>query len=79
MVLDVLAANQQYMSLAEIARVMKVLKSTLRSLLATMPNFSYIEQSSFDGRYRLGIRLLEMVNIVANNWDVRKVAGPYID
>ncbi|MGI9862769.1 IclR family transcriptional regulator [Moorella naiadis] len=79
MVLDVLAANKRDMSLTEIARVMDVPKSTLHGLLATLRDLGYLEQSSFDGRYRLGIRLFEMGNIVANNWDVRKVTAPYID
>ncbi|KYH32241.1 IclR family transcriptional regulator [Neomoorella mulderi] len=78
MILDLLAANQRDMSLAEIARAMDLPKSTLHGLLATMRDFGYLEQSPFDGRYRLGVHLFEIGNIVANNWDVRKVAGPYI-
>ncbi|MDN5345233.1 MAG: IclR family transcriptional regulator, regulon repressor [Clostridia bacterium] len=77
-IIDVLARNQRDMSLAEIAREMKLPKSTLHGLLSTLRDFGYIEQSLFDGRYRLGVHLFEIGNVVANNWDVRRVAAPYI-
>lgn len=78
MILDLLAAKQSDMSLGEIARELDLPKSTLHGLLSTMRDFGYVEQSPFDGRYRLGVRLFEIGNIVANNWDVRRVAAPYI-
>ncbi|MEW8958638.1 HTH-type transcriptional regulator XynR [Moorella humiferrea] len=77
-ILDLLAAHQGDMSLGEIARALDLPKSTLHGLLATLRDFGYLEQSPFDGRYRLGVRLFEIGNIVANNWDVRKVAAPHI-
>ncbi|MBC7325270.1 MAG: IclR family transcriptional regulator [Moorella sp. (in: Bacteria)] len=78
MILDLLASHQGEMSLGEIARELDLPKSTLHGLLSTMRDFGYLEQSPFDGRYRLGVRLFEIGNIVANNWDVRKVAAPHI-
>ncbi|MDN5362803.1 MAG: IclR family transcriptional regulator, regulon repressor [Moorella sp. (in: firmicutes)] len=78
MILDLLAARQGEMSLAEIARELDLPKSTLHGLLSTLRDFGYIEQSAFDGRYRLGVHLFEIGNAVANNWDVRRVAAPHI-
>ncbi len=77
-VIDVLAAKQRGMSLAELARDTSLPKSTLHGLLSTMRDFGYIEQSSFDGRYQLGVHLFEVGSVVANNWDVRQTAAPYI-
>jgi DNA-binding IclR family transcriptional regulator len=77
-IIDLLAAKQREMSLAELARDTSLPKSTLHGLLSTMRDFGYIEQSSFDGRYRLGVHLFEVGNVVANNWDVRQTAVPYI-
>lgn len=36
-------------------------------------------QEFFEGKYRLGLRLFELGSVVANSWDVRRVAGPYIE
>lgn len=78
MILNVLAEHQREMSLGDIAKKMQLAKSTAYGLLATLRDFGYIEQSPLDGKYRLGIRLFEVGNIVANSWDVRQVAAPFI-
>ena len=78
MILNVLAEHQREMSLGDIAKEMQLAKSTAYGLLATLRDFGYIEQSPLDGKYRLGIRLFEVGNVVANSWDVRQVAAPFI-
>jgi len=77
-IIDLLADKGRSMSLAEIAGELGMPKSTLHRLLSTLREFYYVEQSPVDGRYKLGIRLFEIGNAVAINWDVRKVAAPYI-
>ena len=78
MILNVLAEHQREMSLGDISKEMQMAKSTAYGLLATLRDFGYIDQSPLDGKYRLGIRLFEVGNIVANSWDVRQVAAPFI-
>lgn len=77
-IIDFLAEVKRDVSLGEIAKELKLAKSTAYGLLATLRDFHYIEQSPFDGKYRLGIRLFEVGNVVANTWDVRQVAAPHI-
>lgn len=78
MILNLLAEHQREMSLGEIAKEMQLAKSTVYGLLATLRDFGYLEQSPEDGKYRLGTRLFVLGNVVANSWDVRKVAAPFI-
>jgi DNA-binding IclR family transcriptional regulator len=66
------------MSLAEISKKMNLAKSTVHGLLSTLRDFGYVEQSEFDGNYSLGITLFEIGCVVSNNWDVRKIAAPYL-
>lgn len=77
-ILNLLAKNKRSMALTEIAYELDLPKSTLHGLLSTMKDFGYIEQSIFDGKYRLGTVLFEIGNVVAERWDVRKVAAPYL-
>lgn len=77
-IINILAESKRAMSLAEIAAKMDMAKSTIHGLLSTLRDYGYIEQSDFDGNYRLGIILFEIGSKVAENWDVRKVAAPYI-
>ncbi len=78
-IMDLLAQNGRAMSLAEICRETGLAKSTAHGLLATLMDYRYVEQDCFEGKYRLGLHLFEIGSVVANSWDVRKVAAPYIE
>jgi DNA-binding IclR family transcriptional regulator len=77
-ILDILAEARGELALNEIAGRLKLPKSTAHGLISTLKDFGYIEQSGFTGKYRLGLRLFEVGNIVAQGWEVREVAAPYI-
>jgi DNA-binding IclR family transcriptional regulator len=77
-IINILAESKRSMPLAEIAAKMAMAKSTIHGLLSTLRDYGYVEQSDFDGNYRLGIILFEIGSKVADNWNVRKVAAPYI-
>jgi DNA-binding IclR family transcriptional regulator len=77
-IVDLLALRQRSMALGEIADEMDLPKSTAHGLISTMQDFGYLDQSPFDGRYRLGVRFFEIGSVVASNWDVRKAAAPFI-
>ncbi|MGP8049775.1 MAG: IclR family transcriptional regulator [Desulfobaccales bacterium] len=78
-IIDILAKAGGELALNEVASRLKLAKSTVHGLISTLKDFGYIEQSSFTGRYRLGIRFFEVGSIVAQGWEVRSVAGPYIE
>jgi DNA-binding IclR family transcriptional regulator len=57
---------------------MNMPKTTLHGLLATLKDFGYVEQPSFEGRYKLGMSLVEIGTKFINNLDVRKIAAKHI-
>lgn len=77
-IMDILATANREMALVEVANQLESPKSTVHGLLSTLRDFNLIEQSPFNGKYRLGIRLFELGTIVSNNWDMRSVAAPHI-
>jgi DNA-binding IclR family transcriptional regulator len=77
-IINLLAEKKQGMSLAEISRKMGMAKSTAHGLISTLRDFGYIEQSVFNGNYKLGIALFEVGCKVANNIDVREIASDFI-
>ncbi|ADL07166.1 IclR family transcriptional regulator [Thermosediminibacter oceani] len=77
-IVDVLAEAKGELALGEIATKLGLAKSTVHGLLSTLRDFGYVEQSVFTGKYKLGLRLFELGNIVAHGWDVHSVAAPYI-
>lgn len=74
--LEVLAVERGDLSLTEIANRLGWPKSTVHGILSTLRDFRYVDQSPYNGRYRLGIRLFELGHVVARNWDVREIALP---
>jgi len=77
MLLDVLAASQQPLSLAEISQKTGWPKSTVHGLLSTMRDYSVIAQDE-DGRYTLGIRLFEYGCTLSASWTIVEKAKPFI-
>lgn len=77
-VIDLLANSNEDMRLGEIAKRLQLPKSTVYGILNTLRDKGYVDQSPFDGRYRLGVRLFEVGSSVARRWDVYVVAGPFI-
>lgn len=75
---DILAQKHGEASLTEIAKEANWPKSTVHGLLATLRDYKIVDQSPETGCYCLGVRLFELGNQVARNWDIRSVALPFL-
>ena len=75
---EILLENRRPMTLQELSERSGCPKSTAHALLSTLREYAMIEQNP-DGRYSLGIRLYEYGSAVSAMWDVRQVAGPYLE
>ncbi len=75
--LDALAASPEAASLKHLASVTELHPSTAHRILAAMTTARFVERQDA-GTYRLGIRLLELGNIVKSRISVREVALPYM-
>src|SRR5207237_174387 len=60
----------------EIARRTGINASTVSRLLATLVSSGLVEHVEDSGRYRLGVRLLQLGNIVLGRPDLREAARP---
>jgi IclR family acetate operon transcriptional repressor len=70
--MDELAAGGE-LGTNELARRTGVNASTVSRLLATLAAAGYVDQAA-NGRYRLGIRLVQLGNAVADRLDLREIA-----
>lgn len=59
------------MGISEIAEEMNLNKSTVFGLVNTLAGYGYLEQVSSNRKYRLGIELFEMGNLVLSRIDIR--------
>ncbi len=77
-VLDALANGQAELGTNEIARRTGINASTVSRLLATLASAGFVEHVPSSGRYRLGLRLLELGNAVLGRLDLREIARPHL-
>jgi len=77
-ILDVLAAGGA-LGTNEIARRTGTTASTVSRQLGTLADAQLVEHDASTGRYRLGIRLVELANAVLLRLDVRAVARPHLE
>jgi len=75
--LDALAATPDAASLKHLAAATALHPSTAHRILAAMAAARFVERQEA-GTYRLGIRLLELGNLVKSRIDLREVALPYM-
>ncbi|MBA3290071.1 MAG: IclR family transcriptional regulator [Actinobacteria bacterium] len=78
-VLDALAQSQSDLGTNEIARRTRINASSVSRLLATLARKGLVAQVAETGRYRLGLRLLELGNAALSRVDIRDTARPHLD
>lgn len=76
--LDVLARRETPTSLKQLALESGLHPSTVHRILAAMANAGFVERQGA-GNYRLGIRLLELGNLVKARLDIRAIALPVME
>lgn len=77
-VLDALADGADDLGTNEIARRTGINASTVSRLLATLVHSGFVEHVADSGRYRLGLRLVQLSNAVLRRLDLREVARPHL-
>jgi DNA-binding IclR family transcriptional regulator len=77
-VVDALAEADTELGTNEIARRTDINPSSVSRLLATLVAGGFVEHVQDSGRYRLGLRLLQLGNVVLARLDLRQVARPHL-
>lgn len=77
-ILDLFNDHTVELKITEISEQMRLHKSTVHSLLKTLQQSRYIDQNSENGKYRLGLKLVERGNLVINTLNIRQIANKYL-
>ncbi|HEY3069308.1 MAG TPA: IclR family transcriptional regulator [Gaiellaceae bacterium] len=78
-VLEALAAADGELGTNELARRTGVNASTVSRLLATLAANGYVTHVEESGRYRLGLRLVQLGNLVVAGLDLREATRPHLE
>lgn len=77
-VLDALAGGEAELGTNELARRTGINASTVSRLLATLAGAGLVERVAGTGRYRLGLRLVQLGNAALERLDLRAIARPHL-
>jgi DNA-binding IclR family transcriptional regulator len=78
-VLDVLAESTAELGTNEIARRTGVNVSSISRLLSTLTTAGLVQYVPSTGRYRLGIRIMQLANAARDSLDIRQLARPFLE
>jgi DNA-binding IclR family transcriptional regulator len=67
------------LTVTEVARSLRLPKSSVYELLVTLAAEGLVEKDGSNGRYRLGLRLLELAHAVGHNLELSRVARPLLE
>lgn len=77
-ILDLFNEQATELKITDISKQMGLSKSTLHSLLKTLQLHGYIDQNPENGRYRLGMKLVERGHFVVGTMDIRQTAKGWL-
>jgi len=66
------------LSAAELAHQLRLPKSTVHRLLATLQQHGYVERDEDGGGYTIGLQILTLASALLNDLDLRRVGLPYL-
>ncbi|GAB6276545.1 MAG: IclR family transcriptional regulator [Rectinema sp.] len=77
-ILEFFSHDRPESRVSDIARDLNLNKSTTFGLLCTLERRGYVEQNPETGKYRLGLRILDLANVKLASFDVAQVAHPIL-
>ena len=78
-VLDCFSTRDRSLSLGEICRRTGFPKATAHRLVASLREVGMLDQDRERDRYRLGLRLFELGNVVLANMELHREARPFVE
>jgi len=78
-ILECFSTIDRTLSLGDICERTELPKSTTHRLLASMKVVGLLDQDRERDRYRLGLKLFELGNVVLANMDVHREARPFVE
>ena len=78
LILDILGQSPQGISIRELSARIKLPKGTIHRLISSLAYFGYARQDSKTRNYFLGLKLVELGNLLLSQLDLRKEAEPFL-
>jgi IclR family KDG regulon transcriptional repressor len=77
-ILDCFSVNHPELGITELSEQLGLYKSNVHNIVDTFVKAGYLEQNPDNEKYRLGIKILELGNVISSNINFRKIILPYM-
>ena len=77
--LDHFTVERPELSLAEISREVDAHKSSVFRVLTTLEAAGFLEKDPLSGKYRLGLKILDLAGRVWGRYDIRQISAPFME
>lgn len=77
-ILKLFSEKRKEMKLTDIAEELDLNKSTVHGIISTLKYHGFIEQNEETQKYRLGVYLIKLGDLVSNSMDIIDIAHPII-
>jgi IclR family transcriptional regulator, KDG regulon repressor len=78
-ILQTFSAERPEMGVTEVSRFLGVHKSSISRIIGTLASEGFLEKNPETGRYRLGLKLLDLGDRVLGRYDLRNDAAPFME
>jgi IclR family transcriptional regulator, KDG regulon repressor len=78
-ILNLFDNNHFELGNAEITKILGMNPSTVAGLVYTLKVNNYLDQNPANRKYRLGLKIAERASTMLEQFDLRKVAQPYLE
>jgi len=78
-VLSAFSIETPELGVTEIGNLLKSHKSSISRILLTLMSEGFVEKNPVTGKYRLGLKLVDLGNRVLGRFDLRDLAGPFME
>lgn len=77
-IIEILKDRPKGIGVTELSNMLEVSKSTAHRLLMSLYNADFVRQDMDNEKYLLGLRFIELGEIVSQNLDIKEIVYPYL-
>jgi len=78
-ILQIFSQDYPDLGVNEISRILGVHKSSISRIIGTLASEGFLEKNPSNGKYRLGLKLVDLGNRVLSRYDLRDHATPFME
>lgn len=77
-IMDCFTVNSPELGITEISEHLGLYKSNVHNIVDTFVKAGYLEQNPDNEKYRLGVKILELANVISGHMNIRQTMLPYM-